>query len=475
MEAGRPFNLMNILIPIETLARELDYKLVLSYEFLRKTKQSDVNIYIGSVNIIHNLLSDFQGGIYFGKTIFSSKSKKLNLKRYQEIKEYGFNLLYLHEEGAIWYGEEEDWRQHLKHQYDISILDKQDKVCVWGSIQKSLELDRNINQVPIYVTGHPKFDLARDFSGLYKNNVDRPCQRLGTFVLINGNFGGFNHAAGFERVFKYCERTDLPFEEAFTQFMNKYTSIGQRMHRMVELTIIAAKRFKNVNFVFRPHPSENLNAYHDFFSSVPNIIVEFDGSVMPYILAAKMIVHDGCTTAIEAGIARKPVLNYKRINDEFDIFLPNQIGESKSDTAAAIQFIEKVLQGDILDRIDLSVESTKAKELLHNLDDEDSLSRVIDLLEEQMSNLPLKSLKSPSISKIRFWYLKFQIRLKLSFAKNKLLGQGGKLKKDQYLRQKFGGFDYPELRNALNSLKEKNDSNIKMNLLCPELILITNK
>ena len=68
---------MNIFFPIETLSRELDYKLILAHRVAIKFPNSKV--YIGSVNAIHELQNEFFGGVYVGNTIFTSINKKKNI------------------------------------------------------------------------------------------------------------------------------------------------------------------------------------------------------------------------------------------------------------------------------------------------------------------------------------------------------------------------------------------------------------
>ena len=74
---------------------------------------------------------------------------------------------------------------------------------------------------------------------------------------------------------------------------------------MVTLTHNLANKFPELNFIYRPHPSEDHDYYKVIFKGVKNINVEHDGNVIPWILACKLLLHDGCTTAIEATLAGK--------------------------------------------------------------------------------------------------------------------------------------------------------------------------
>jgi hypothetical protein len=99
----------------------------------------------------------------------------------------------------------------------------------------------------------------------------------------------------------------------------------------------------HLNFVIRPHPSENVNYYKSIFEASKNVHVVHEGSVGPWLLAGKALIHDGCTTAIESHFCDVPVINYKSERDErYDLMLPNLFGvrcTSEDEVLAALQNI----------------------------------------------------------------------------------------------------------------------------------------
>ena len=52
-------------------------------------------------------------------------------------------------------------------------------------------------------------------------------------------------------------------------------------------------------------------------SSNDNVFVENEGEVVPWILGAKCLIHDHCTTSVEAHMMNIPVINYV-VNDQED-------------------------------------------------------------------------------------------------------------------------------------------------------------
>ena len=74
--------------------------------------------------------------------------------------------------------------------------------------------------------------------------------------------------------------------------------------------------FPNKNFVLRPHPCEDPNFYEVVFETAKNVFVDKTGTVHPWLMAADLLVHDCCTTAVESFLAETPIINYRPTEDE---------------------------------------------------------------------------------------------------------------------------------------------------------------
>ena len=74
---------MNILLPIETINRELDFKLVLAGYLAGKGHQ----IYLGQHDFIMKLVPSMkEGGLYIGKNIFNADADKEEGEKYYFLK-----------------------------------------------------------------------------------------------------------------------------------------------------------------------------------------------------------------------------------------------------------------------------------------------------------------------------------------------------------------------------------------------------
>jgi hypothetical protein len=89
-----------------------------------------------------------------------------------------------------------------------------------------------------------------------------------------------------------------------------------------------AARFPNLRFLVRPHPLEEPETWREHFKDTPNVAVQTGGSVIPWLIAARCVVHSACTTGIEAYILNRPVTEYhpqEIPRSELDPVLPGKV------------------------------------------------------------------------------------------------------------------------------------------------------
>ena len=431
---------MNILLPIETINREIDFKLVLAGYLAGKGHQ----IYIGQHDFLMNLVPNLKkGGLYIGKNIFTKSSPNDRGEKYFFLKKHNFNIIYLHEEGAI-FNIRKNFAETLKMQYNINFFDQNDCVCVWGQFQKKIERLRT-KKVPIYVTGHPRFDLyKKDWKKFHKSQISKLKKKYKNFVLINGNYSASNHGMGL----RYFFRNNLATKQDKIKLLNIYLSSKKQLHSMVELTVHLALKFPKTNFIYRPHPSEDHEYYHIIFKGINNIIVNHEGPVSPWILASKLLIHDGCTTAIEANLANIPVINYKPYYySNYDLWLPNQIGIQIKTTDKIISYIKSMNKKK--NKQSLRVKNKQIFNYIHNFKN-NSFKEFLNIIEQKIN--PNQSNNRISSLLIKIYYLKSYIKESLY----KIL-KFNKKQEIKYHKTKFYGFNqnyiiekYKIISNILN-------------------------
>ncbi|TBX66358.1 hypothetical protein EZL74_10945 [Flavobacterium silvisoli] len=427
---------MNILLPIETINREIDFKIVLA-GFLSNQGHK---VYIGQHEFLMKLVPKIpHGGLYIGKNIFNKRSDLEKGEKYHLLKKYNFDVIYLHEEGAVFPGKEADWIRILKSQYNTDFFDENDKICVWGDFQKRIDEARRPKS-SVITTGHPRFDLCKEkWHSLYFSKVEILKKAYGNFVLINGNYGMANHGLGLEHVFSEKGDYNVADETQRLKRVNFFCHSSKKMIDLVCLTHELAVKFPKLNFVFRPHPSENHQYYKTVFVGVNNIFVSHDGPILPWIIASKAIIHDGCTTAIEATLANKLVINFEtHVNQDYDVWLPNQMGVKANGINEVVSYLNNMEANENAPVRQL--ESQLANQLLYNFNEDsfESLLKVInELITEKEQHTQNKNISSAFIQKVYFTeMLKTKLYLMLKPHKRKNI---------EYHKTKFYGFNEGEL------------------------------
>ena len=427
---------MNILLPIETINREIDFKIALAGFLSGKGHK----IFIGQHDLLMKLVPLLkEGGIYIGKNIFTKRANIEKGEKYYFLKENNFDIIYLHEEGAVFPGTEESWTTILESQYNLNFFDKDDVVCVWGDFQKRHD-ESLTTKVAIYTTGHPRMDLCKKkWHSMYQTKVDALTKTYSNFILINGNYGIANHGLGLQHVFSDRGDYNVENESERMNRINFFSHSSRQLISMIQLTHQLAIRFPNLNFVFRPHPSENHNYYKTIFSGVKNIFVNHDGPILPWIIASKLIIHEGCTTAVEATLAEKQVINFKTENNPaYDIWLPNQLGIKVDTIDNVIHTIQKIIEDNY--SIDAkNYENTKISDLIYNFKG-DSFDALLQIIDQKIASKTNKLNSNLSKFQIRNVYLKSKIKINLY----KIL-KPGKKSHIKYHNTKFYGFSKEDL------------------------------
>jgi hypothetical protein len=76
-----------------------------------------------------------------------------------------------------------------------------------------------------------------------------------------------------------------------------------------------------------------------------------EGNVVPWLLAAKALVHNGCTTGIEAYALDVPALAYRAsTHEQYDRDfhrLPNHLSHQCFDLASLVDTLKRILDGDL--------------------------------------------------------------------------------------------------------------------------------
>lgn len=339
---------INILFPIEAINREFDYRLLLALRLVDK----NINIIMAQHDYFNKNSKNFRGGIYLGKNVFkstfprNSNESNVNLQYYRELKKNEIIFCHLDEEGAVYFGDEEYWKIELGMRLNPKVMSSDDYIFTWGEFQSDY-YKSVAGKVPIeniITTGHPRLELnKKEFSDYYKDEKINLNKKFGNYILINMNMGYANNIFGLSDTFSTRLGYNCEDPELRMHLVNTWAHFNNKITEFVKLIHSLSITYPGKSFVIRPHPAEDINFYKVVFNGVKNIFVENSGPVNVWILAADLVIHDGCTTGIEAFIGGIPVINYKSLNNaDHDLWLPNQLGIKCVNEKEVIDVISKL-------------------------------------------------------------------------------------------------------------------------------------
>jgi surface carbohydrate biosynthesis protein len=309
------YRLNDILLPVETVARELDAKLLLALF----AAEAGFRCHIGVMSRIQS--PGFPPSIYVSKSVRFAKQVRL-------MRNFGHTIVAWDEEGLARFNDTVHSARIEPEAFRLPRL-----LFSWGKSNSDLWRRHPFyDGTPIADTGNPRIDLLRpELHGLYDAAVSDLRRRFGTFALFNSNFGIVNHFKAAGRKAKVGAQSHDA--GAFIAFRRGVEAHKRRIFEaFLDAVPVMAQRFAPHHLVIRPHPSEDHAAWHRAAAGLNNVSVVYEGPVVPWQLAARCLVHNGCTSAVEAAVLRLPALAYRPVSDaEFDIALPNALSENFTD------------------------------------------------------------------------------------------------------------------------------------------------
>ncbi|HMZ27003.1 MAG TPA: hypothetical protein PLM37_06755 [Elusimicrobiota bacterium] len=176
-----------------------------------------------------------------------------------------------------------------------------DLYCFWGEGQLRAMKKTSVQLPPLTrVTGCPRFDYCSPPWIDALSPVDGPKE----YILINTNFPSANprFSAGSENEIRTMRRVGYDADHAARFVADSRRSLDRVMETVRRLAV----RWPAENFILRPHPFENMATYEALKG--PNVMLRREGTSLQWIRSAKMLIHQNCSTAIEAVMmGREPV------------------------------------------------------------------------------------------------------------------------------------------------------------------------
>lgn len=335
------------MIPVESQVRELDAKLLLAC----CAAERGFPVVIGSRAFVHFVVGALPRGVYLAKSMRSLSGSMFRLLRMlgHEIAAWEEEAL-VHPPAPIYHS------VHLAPQ----TISRVAHVFAWG--RENLELLKSYPhlpaQLPVHVSGNPRGDMLRsDLRGYFTDEVRELLSRYGDFILVNTNFSAVNPYLPEIGLFQPGSG-DKPLRFGqMAKGMTREFAQGFFRHRQATLKEFLAlipqleQAFPEVTIVVRPHPGEKIDIYNELAAKCRRVRVTNAGNVVPWLLACKALVHNGCTTGLEAYLLRVPAIACLASVDELYDYdfqgLPNRLSHQAFSHAECERIIRQALRGEL--------------------------------------------------------------------------------------------------------------------------------
>ncbi len=329
-------NTIPLLLPVETQIREFDGKLLVACV----AAERGIPAIVGSRIAMHAHATALPRGIYVSKDVRSSSLRMLNI-----FENLGHSICAWDEECLVQFSPQ----RYYETRVSSVVYSKTATLCAWGKVNEQIFKEcPSYTGAPIHITGNPRIDLLRpELRGYFDEDVKRIKERFGDYILISTHFGAINH---------YVPELSALTLDAITPSSEKNGDFkqGLRDHlfdifRHFEQMIPAlGHAFPDRTILVRPHPAENRAPWDQVAAELTNVHVVQEGNVVPWIIGSQALIHNSCTTSIEAFALDHPAVAYLPVtSDRFDLDLPNSLGAQAHSTGDLITILKELTERPI--------------------------------------------------------------------------------------------------------------------------------
>ena len=430
---------MNIYIHIENIIRELDGKLLVAILAASRGHQ----VILSDIESLEKGLKKkiLVPGIFHTKSLTPSEAK---ITRHQAIIENGSLISSMDEEGGL---VEEGYERESKFRFSEQSIEQASVIFGWGQDDtETLSRVYSKHSGKIYKTGSPRADLWRssfsDYWSISKSTPKRP------FLLMISHMSHANYVIPFYNIIADArkggkfKRDPMWFSKKFGMAAEHYLSTAA----FIKAIEYFSKSNSDYDIVLRPHPNESIQSWEVFLKDIPNVHIIREGSVTPWVNRSFAVMHNGCTTGLEAVFSEKPLITYLPFEQEyandFSIGLGYKVKTKEELLMKVNEFFNFSKTNSLKNLYDSSVDKNKVFKKIYFDENELSAKKIIKVWESL-------SATNEKLSRPNNW-----IKFKMFLTIIKLRGIIGRLLKKIFPKN-FSQVSYNKENFKFPSLREK--------------------
>lgn len=248
--------------------------------------------------------------------IFNTKSLTPNdwkIKKHKTLKEKGFIITSNDQEAGL---SDIGYEENATIRFSEQTISQASAIFGWG--EEDVEILKEKYQKyssKIFKTGSPRSDL---WKSIFKDYWGKPSREISNkpYLLVVSNMGlcditSFPERIEFLKDAGYDKRDPEAIKSEFQTKSDEY----RKAYSFIEAINYIVKNNQNkFDIIFRPHPVEDIEGWKILLKGMSNVKVILEGSITKWVNNSFAVMHNGCTTAIEASISGKPVITYDPFN-----------------------------------------------------------------------------------------------------------------------------------------------------------------
>ena len=438
---------MNIYIPIEIKARELEGRTLLA---LAAAERGHVVVLGGKEDTL-GLAQDglLKPGILHDQSLQPSPVKVAYLR---ELLSRGHVVTSQDEESGL----TRDYGPFSRTRYSAETCSLASRVVCWGAHDARTLRDRygRGDHVTVVETGSPRVDFWRpEFSGYYARQQKALTEKFGSYILVTSNFNQVLNVRRFwDQVKRRRDTNQLVNEEAEYASYREAGYVTCVLAEFVRMIRALAAAQPSIRVVVRPHPVDAADAWRVLLGDCPGVEVTREGTLGAWIRGAKVLIHNGCTSGLEAAVCGVPRIAYAPVESEFERPIPNAVSYRVDSLPALMDAVDAVVQNRPLvpDAERYQRQQALLRQRFANLDGALAADRIVDEW-EQLSSSSLEG--ANDWMKVRAVVRGRQLRGRLS----RVLFRGGRGRSKKWwpsvTRLKFPPLDDSEIGTIISDLR----------------------
>lgn len=425
-----------LLMPVEIKARELEAKVF----FASRAVKRGFEVWIGSAREIFQNFEEFPRGVFMahhlGKGMLPNLPRAINA---------GMGIVAWDEESLVvkndeFYVDERVPERNIRRCHRFFTSRQGDRAAL---IRRYPDLEERL-----IATGNPRVDILNEQYLSVHDDL-----RLHTDkkrVMFNSRFAGSNPESSPAADFRRSQIRKFRGNPQAQDFMRGYVDHTDRLFEaFVEMVDQVAGALSDYEIVLRPHPSESAEVWNGLAEKHGNMTVTRLGTATAWSLASDVVIHNGCTTAVEAALLGCNVLAYCPFrSDIYDVRLANDVSEEVETAEKLVERIRALPKPDAEGR---ATNAQRTRDYLGQLiagmqNGTLASDLVLDVLERD-TNYPSRGIGGlASNSAKRMSILFHRTMMNWGFNQREVERQR---KKDAYFKVKFSGLEKSEVEEIL--------------------------